>query len=81
MAFLSSGLMHIVLQLLLKHTYNVIPYELIENNIQRFTVLRRKMIKILESFGKKQLGIEYTLENLPKSSDNQFNLIKTRTLP
>ena len=65
----------------MKHVYDVIPYELIENNIQRFTVLRRKMIKILESFGKKQLGVKYIPENLPKPNDKSFDEIKRRILP
>ena len=65
----------------MKHVYDVIPYELIEKNIERFTVLKRKMIKILESFGKKQLGIQYIPENLPKPNDKIFDEIKTRTLP
>lgn len=65
----------------MKHVYDVIPYELIENNIQRFTILRRKMTKILESFGKKQLGIQYIPENLPKPDDKSFDTIKTRILP
>jgi len=65
----------------LKHTYGVVPFELIEKNIERFTVLRRKMIKILESFAKKQLGVEYIPESLPKPNDNAFNEIKLRQLP
>jgi hypothetical protein len=65
----------------MKHVYDVIPYELIEKNIERFTVLRRKMLKTLESFGKKQLGVKYIPESLPKPSDNSFDDIKTRLLP
>ena len=65
----------------LKHTYGVVPFELIEKNIERFTVLRRKMITILESFAKKQLGVEYIQESLPKPNDNAFNEIKLRQLP
>jgi hypothetical protein len=65
----------------LKHVYNVIPSVLIEENINRFTVLRRKMIQILESFGKKQLGVKYIPESLPKPNDKSFDPIKVRTLP
>jgi hypothetical protein len=65
----------------LKHVYNVIPSALIEYNINRFTVLRRKMIEILESFGKKQLGVQYITESLPKPSDKPFDPIKVRMLP
>jgi hypothetical protein len=65
----------------LKHVYNVVPYEIIENNINRFTVLRRKMIEILESFGKKQLGVKYIPESVPKPDDKSFDEIKLRQLP
>jgi len=65
----------------LKHVYNVIPDALIEYNIMRFTVLRRKMIRVLESFGKKQLGVEYIPETLPKGNDQIFNELKRNKLP
>ena len=65
----------------MKHVYNVIPYEIIEKNITRFTNLRRKMTEILESFGKKQLQIKYIPETIPKADDNSFDEIKLRQLP
>lgn len=65
----------------MKHVYGVLPDPLIEYNITRFTVLRRKMIHVLESFGKKQLGVEYIPETLPKGNDQIFNELKRNKLP
>jgi hypothetical protein len=65
----------------LRHTYGYVPYVSIEHSINRFTVLRRKMINVLESFGKKQLNLPYIQETLTKPSDAPFDPIKTRMLP
>lgn len=67
----------------LRHVYNVIPYEIIEKNITRFTNLRRKMTEILESFGKKQLKVKYIPETIPKAGggNETFDEIKLRQLP
>jgi len=65
----------------LKHIYGYVPYITIEQSITRFTVLRRKMISVLESFGKKQLKIPYIQETLTKPSDSPFDPMKARMLP
>jgi hypothetical protein len=78
---LMYGIYFVVPSFALKHVYNVIPYEIVEKNVNRFTVLRRKMIEILESFGKKQLKVNYIAESLPKPDDKSFDEIKIRQLP
>jgi hypothetical protein len=65
----------------IQHVYGLLPDALIEYNITRFTVLRRRMITVLESFGKKQLGIEYIPETLPKGNDQVFNSLNMKKLP
>ena len=65
----------------LKHQYDNVPYATIETSINRFMILRRKMIHVLESFGKKQLGIPHIQESLTKPSDSPFDPMKAIMLP
>lgn len=41
-----------------KHIYEVDPDKLINSNIDKFIVLRRKMTAVLESYAKKELGLK-----------------------
>lgn len=53
----------------LKHVYGVDPEILAQNNADRFTVLRRKMTKVLESYAKKEKGLHVVPESLPIGSN------------
>jgi len=54
------------------HIYGLDPIEVIDKNILRFTILRRKMTDIIESFSKKDLKIPYFPEANPQANDNPF---------
>jgi hypothetical protein len=49
----------------LKHVYGVNPDALVQKNIDRFMVLRRKMSSVLESYAKKELGLQVVPLSLP----------------
>jgi hypothetical protein len=51
-----------------QHVYGVDYESRVQANVDRFTVLRRKMTRVLESYAKKELGVHVVPESLPKPS-------------
>ena len=52
----------------LKHVYGVDPDALLQDNIKRFTVLRRKMSSILANYAKKERGVHVVPDALPSAN-------------
>ena len=71
----------LVLPLKFKHVYGVNSGELIQNNIERFILLRRKMTRVLESYAKKELGLKVVPASLPKAADDIFSLASYTKIP
>lgn len=65
----------------LKHVYGVNPYDVINDNIRKFTVISRTMIDILKSYCKKEAKDPYFPETLPSNSDLPFDYLQQRKLP
>lgn len=64
-----------------KHIYCVDPDKLVNDTIDKFIVLRRKMTSVLESYAKKELGVHTVPITLPKSSDTPFSIVNAQRLP
>lgn len=54
----------------MRHVYGINTEELMKKNVERFTALRTKMIKILENYAKGEHGIKYLPEVFPRPSNN-----------
>jgi len=52
-----------------KHIYGVDPDALVQDNVRRFTVMKRQMTDVLESYVQKELGIRVVPMSLPRASD------------
>ena len=54
-----------------KHIYGVDPDKLVSDNIDKFKLLRRTMTRVLESYAKKELGLNVVPISLPNASDKK----------
>jgi len=55
-----------------KHIYGVDPDKLVNENIAKFKLLRRTMTRVLESYAKKEAGVNAIPISLPSASDTPF---------
>ncbi len=65
----------------LKHTYDVEPMKVMNNSIEKFTVLRRHMTSVLESYAKKEHGMHIVPISLPRGDDGVFSERAQHRLP
>ena len=65
----------------MKHVYDVVPEKLINTNVNRFLVLKRKMTRVLESYCKKEKGIKVVPISLPQAADDVYHRANANRLP
>jgi hypothetical protein len=58
----------------LQHVYGVVPEDLLDKNIKRFTVLKRRMTQVLTSYSKKEKGVKTVPLSLPRAADTNASL-------
>lgn len=58
--------MYVVVPMTLKHTFGLMPHEVLRRNIALFTSLSRRMVHTLESYARHQEGDAFVLPSLPR---------------
>lgn len=65
----------------MKYIYGIAPSEVVERNITKFIAIKGTMIRVVESFCRKEKKMEYFPEQSPSAADQPFDFMQSRQLP